>query len=239
MGTLWLGGAEGLIAQNFTQITGADTGFPEGGDFTSTPPPLDIVRVTSSTLRKIEKHPPPTIAAAQKRTAAAQKTELPKSWGGLQPPLPPASYAYDLSHPWRHVLTRADPTGTFVNITRVLPKTAEVKCNCTGTEWEDSWTPGQVATDVIRSQIVKPTDDDIPWLNYCLHWLAYFVCHAQIHLARQNECMLLELRPDMGQQSIISTRREREKGGWGWRMKGDSGREIWDVSLFFSASISK
>ena len=39
MGTLWLGGAEGLIAQNFTQITGADTGFPEGGDFTSTPPP--------------------------------------------------------------------------------------------------------------------------------------------------------------------------------------------------------
>ena len=39
MGPLWLGGggAEGLIAQNFTQITGADTGFPEGGDFTSTP----------------------------------------------------------------------------------------------------------------------------------------------------------------------------------------------------------
>ena len=49
MGTLWLGGAEGLIAQNFTQITGADTGFPEGGDFTSTPPPLghclcDVIR---------------------------------------------------------------------------------------------------------------------------------------------------------------------------------------------------
>ena len=40
MGPLWLGGAEGLTAQNFTQITGADTGFPEGGgDFTSTPPP--------------------------------------------------------------------------------------------------------------------------------------------------------------------------------------------------------
>ena len=55
MGTLWLGGAEGLIAQNFTQITGADTGFPggaprfQGGDFTSTPPPLghclrDVIR---------------------------------------------------------------------------------------------------------------------------------------------------------------------------------------------------
>ena len=38
-------------------ISGAETGFPEGGGaFTSTPP-LDIVRVTSSTLRKIEKHP--------------------------------------------------------------------------------------------------------------------------------------------------------------------------------------
>ena len=38
-----------VIAQNFTQITGADTGFPEGGDFTSTPPPLghclrDVIR---------------------------------------------------------------------------------------------------------------------------------------------------------------------------------------------------
>ena len=42
MGTLWLGGAEGLIAQNFTQITGADTGFPEEGDFTSTPPPWTL-----------------------------------------------------------------------------------------------------------------------------------------------------------------------------------------------------
>ena len=42
MGTLWLEGAEGLIAQNFTQITGADTGFPEGGDFTSTPPPWTL-----------------------------------------------------------------------------------------------------------------------------------------------------------------------------------------------------
>ena len=31
---------------------GADTGF-----FTSTPPPLDSVRVTSSALRKFEKHP--------------------------------------------------------------------------------------------------------------------------------------------------------------------------------------
>ena len=44
MGTLWLGGgAEGLIARNFTQITGADTGFPEGGgggeDIHKHPPP--------------------------------------------------------------------------------------------------------------------------------------------------------------------------------------------------------
>ena len=100
MGPLWLGGAEGLTAQNFTQITGADTGFPEGGGisqapapldivvtsfalrkiekhphswtFTSTPP-LDIVRVTSSALRKIEKHPPPTIAAAQKKDRRCPK----------------------------------------------------------------------------------------------------------------------------------------------------------------------
>ena len=39
---------------------GADTGFPEGGggeDIHKHPPPLDIVRVTSSALRKIEKHP--------------------------------------------------------------------------------------------------------------------------------------------------------------------------------------
>ena len=100
MGTLWLGGAEGLIAQNFTQITGADTGFPEGGDFTSTPPPpwtLSAWRHPPSGKMKNTPLPPPTIAAAQKRTAAAQKTELPKSWGGgLQPPPapPPASYAY-------------------------------------------------------------------------------------------------------------------------------------------------
>ena len=44
-------------------ITGADPGFLKGGPgadtgfFTSTPPPLDIVRVTSSALRKFEKHP--------------------------------------------------------------------------------------------------------------------------------------------------------------------------------------
>ena len=87
MGTLWLGGAEGLIAQNFTQITGADTGFPEGGISQAPPPlghclrdvhkhpppPLDIVCVTSSALRKIEKHPPPTIAAAPKKDRRCPK----------------------------------------------------------------------------------------------------------------------------------------------------------------------
>ena len=75
MGTLWLGGgAEGLIAQNFTQITGADTGFPEGGISQAPPPlPLDIVCVTSFALRKIEKHPPPTIAAAPKKDRRCPK----------------------------------------------------------------------------------------------------------------------------------------------------------------------
>ena len=117
MGKLWLGGAEGLIAQNFTQITGADTGFPEGGDFTSTPrlgivcvtsfalrkiekhppswtftstPPLDIVRVTSSALQKIEKHPPPTIAAAQKKDRRCPKNWVAQKLGGAAaPPAPP------------------------------------------------------------------------------------------------------------------------------------------------------
>ena len=92
MGTLWLGGAEGLIAQNFTQITGADrpTGFPEGGDFTSTPPPLGIVCVTSSALRKIEKHPPPTIAAAQKKDRRCPKNWVAQKLGGAAaPPAPP------------------------------------------------------------------------------------------------------------------------------------------------------
>ena len=38
---------------------GADPGFPEGGgqDIHKHPPPLDLVRVTSSALKKIEKYP--------------------------------------------------------------------------------------------------------------------------------------------------------------------------------------
>ena len=45
MGTLWLGGAEGLICPKFYT------------DNHRHPPPLDIARVTSSTLPKFEKHP--------------------------------------------------------------------------------------------------------------------------------------------------------------------------------------
>ena len=45
MGTLWLGGAEGLICPKFYT------------DNHKHPPPLDIARVTSSTLPKFEKHP--------------------------------------------------------------------------------------------------------------------------------------------------------------------------------------
>ena len=47
-----------LVTSNY-YITGADTGFPEGGGvktFTSTPP-LDIVRVTSSALQKMTNTP--------------------------------------------------------------------------------------------------------------------------------------------------------------------------------------
>ena len=125
MGTLWLGGAEGLIARNCTQIAGADTGFPEGGGGISQapPPPLghclrDVIRPPENwktpPLLDIHKHPPlghcprdvirppenwktpplPPLLLPQKRTAAAQKTELPKSWGAAAPPAPPASYAY-------------------------------------------------------------------------------------------------------------------------------------------------
>ena len=63
MGTLWLGGggAEGLIARNFTQITGADTGFPEGEggeDIHKHTPlghcPRDVIRPPE----KLKKHPP-------------------------------------------------------------------------------------------------------------------------------------------------------------------------------------
>ena len=44
MGTLWLGGAEGLICPKF---------YTDNHKH----PPLDIARVTSSTLPKFEKHP--------------------------------------------------------------------------------------------------------------------------------------------------------------------------------------
>ena len=46
MGTLWLGGAEGLICPKFYT-----------DNHKHPPPPLDIARVTSSTLPKFEKHP--------------------------------------------------------------------------------------------------------------------------------------------------------------------------------------
>ena len=46
MGTLWLGGGQrGWFARNFTQITGADTGFHEGGggeDIPQAPPPWTL-----------------------------------------------------------------------------------------------------------------------------------------------------------------------------------------------------
>ena len=51
--------------------TGADTGFPEGGggEDIHKHPPLDIVRVTSSALQKIEKHPHSwTFSASQAHT---------------------------------------------------------------------------------------------------------------------------------------------------------------------------
>ena len=53
--------------------------------------PLDIVRVTSSALRKIEKHPPPTIAAAQKKDRRCPKNWVAQKLGGgaAAPPAPP------------------------------------------------------------------------------------------------------------------------------------------------------
>ena len=54
-----------LRTRELVQCAGADPGFLKGGgvrariqDFSQAPPPpLDIVRVTSSDLRKFEKHP--------------------------------------------------------------------------------------------------------------------------------------------------------------------------------------
>ena len=114
MGTLWLGGAEGLICPKFY----TDNSFLKGGgvktfhkhppplghclrDVTRPPenwktpplldihkhPPLDIVRVTSSALRKIEKHhhswtfartpPPLDIACVTSSTFQGGATGLP------------------------------------------------------------------------------------------------------------------------------------------------------------------
>ena len=116
MGTLWLGGAAGLIARNFTQITGADTGFPEGWGWRHSqapplghcphdvirppenwktpplldihkPPPLDIVCVTSSALRKIEKHPPSHHCCSPKKgPPLPKKLSCPKAGGAAAPP---------------------------------------------------------------------------------------------------------------------------------------------------------
>ena len=94
MGTLWLGRAEGLIAQNFTQITGADTGFPEGGGgFHKHHPPLPW---TLSAWRhppsgKLKNTPLPPLLLPQKKDR-----RCPKNWvaqklggGGCSPPCPP------------------------------------------------------------------------------------------------------------------------------------------------------
>ena len=70
MGTLWLGGAEGLICPKFYTDQARIQDFLKGGGWRPSqtpPPPLDIGHVTSSTLQNwktpplldIHKHPPP------------------------------------------------------------------------------------------------------------------------------------------------------------------------------------
>ena len=137
MGTLWLGGQRGWFARNFTQITAADTGLPDflkggggggGEDIPQAPPPLDIVCVTSSALRKIEKHPhswtfastPPWTLPVWRHphSKGGEAIGLPLAFsgrffllalpefsplfcpnlGGQLPPCPPASYAYAYIH---------------------------------------------------------------------------------------------------------------------------------------------
>ena len=77
--------------------TGADTGFPE--------PPLDIVRVTSSALQKIEKHThswtftstPPPLDIARVTSSALQKIEKhTHSWTFTSTPTPTHTH----THPW-------------------------------------------------------------------------------------------------------------------------------------------
>ena len=79
MGPLWLGGGGGRGVDWPKFYTDNRRGYIDflkgGGGISQAHPPLDIVCVTSSALRKIEKHPPPTIAAAQKKDRRCQKTE--------------------------------------------------------------------------------------------------------------------------------------------------------------------
>ena len=77
---------------------GADPGFLKGGGpgtdtrfFTSTPP-LDIVRVTSSDLRKFEKHPHSWTFTKGGGSNFGPNVKKPTSWpkrGGSGPPGPP------------------------------------------------------------------------------------------------------------------------------------------------------
>ena len=75
MGTLWLGGAEGLICPKFYT-----------DNHKHPPPPLDIARVTSSTLPKfwktpllldIHKHPPLDIACVTSSSTFKRDSQAP------------------------------------------------------------------------------------------------------------------------------------------------------------------
>ena len=81
-------------------VPGADPGFLKGGGpgtdtrfFTSTPPPLDIVRVTSSDLRKFEKHPHSWTFTKGGGSNFGPNVKKPTSWpkrgGGGPDPLDP------------------------------------------------------------------------------------------------------------------------------------------------------
>ena len=115
MGPLWLGGGGGVDCPKFytdNRISWRGGGFhkhppplghclrdvirpPENWetppllDIHKHAPPLDIVRVTSSALRKIEKHPSHHCCCPKKGPPLPKKLSCPKAGGAAAPPAPP------------------------------------------------------------------------------------------------------------------------------------------------------
>ena len=85
MVTLWLGGG-GVDCPTFYTDNRRGYRISWRGGFHKHPPPWTLSAWRHPPSVKLKNTPLPPLLLPKKRTAAAQKTELPKSWG---PPLPP------------------------------------------------------------------------------------------------------------------------------------------------------